>query len=101
MKTTMTNEFVTLKTFKKSMKNIDQRFDVVDKRFESIDKKFLEVDKRFEAVDKRFDDMEVLIRQEVKRVDDNSNERFNIFMEEVRENFKALMEHPVFANHKA
>jgi hypothetical protein len=94
MKTTMTNEFVTLKTFKKSMKNIDQRF-------ESIDKRFLEVDKRFEAVDKRFDNMEVLIRQEVKRVDDNSNERFNIFMEEVRENFKALMEHPVFANHKA
>jgi hypothetical protein len=94
MKTTMTNEFVTLKTFKKSMKNIDQRFDAVDKRF-------LEVDKRFEAVDKRFDNMEVLIRQEVKRVDDNSNERFNIFMEEVRENFKALMEHPVFANHRA
>ena len=90
----MTNEFVTLKTFKKSMKNIDQRFDAVDKRF-------LEVDKRFEAVDKRFDNMEVLIRQEVKRVDDNSNERFNIFMEEVRENFKALMEHPVFANHRA
>ncbi len=80
MKTTMTPNFVTNSTFNKAMKNIDQRF---------------------EAVDKRFDGMEVLIRQEVRRVDDKSDERFNVFMEEVRENFKALMEHPVFTTYKA
>lgn len=80
MKTTMTPNFVTNQTFNRAVKNIDQRFD---------------------KIDQRFDTMESMIRQEVKRVDDNSNERFNIFMEQIDGRFRILMEHPVFANHKA
>ncbi len=75
----MTTEFVTLKTFNKSMKNIDGRLD---------------------KIDKRFIDLEAMIRHEAKMVADNSNERFDVFMEHIDGRFKILMEHPVFTNYK-
>jgi hypothetical protein len=87
----MTADFVTLKTFNKSMKNIDKRFEAVDKKFE--------------LVDKRFDEMVVMIREsmEEQRVffTNEMSRHIGAVMEEFHERFKALYEHPVFANHKA
>lgn len=83
---TMTPSFVTTQVFNKAMKKIDDKFESVYKRFESMDRKI--------------ETLKTELTQEIRRVDEKSDERFGVFMEEVRENFKALMEHPVFANHK-
>ncbi len=84
MKTTMIPNFVTTSTFNKAMKNIDARF---------------------EEVDKRFDEMVVMIREsmEEQRVffADEMGRHIGAIMEEFHGRFKALYEHPVFANYKA
>lgn len=91
MKTIMTPNFVTTSIFNRAMKKIDHRFEFVNKRFE--------------AVDKRFDDMEIMIRNcmEEQRVAlNNDMQRYiGAIMEEFNGRFIALMEHPVFTNHKA
>ncbi|MEI8062072.1 MAG: hypothetical protein WCG97_02130 [bacterium] len=83
MKTSMTPSFVTTQTFNRTMKSIHHRFE--------------EVIKRLDFIYKDMDDQKV----ETRRVDTNSAERFNIFMEHVNESYKAIMEHPVFTNYKA
>jgi len=83
MKIPMAPHFVTISAFNKTMKSIHCRFE--------------EVIKRLDFLDKEREDQKV----ETRRVDSNSNERFNIYMEHVNESYKAMMEHPLFANYKA
>ncbi len=91
MKTTMTPNFVTTYTFNKAMKNIDHRFESVDKKFE--------------AVHKDINDLRAMIREimeEQRVIFNNDMTRYiGAVIEESKSQFKALYEHPVFANHKA
>lgn len=80
----MTTEFVTLKTFNKSMKNIDQRFDVVSKDTEDLRIMIREV----------MEEQRVFFRNEMKQY-------IGVIVEEFNERFKSMMEHPVFANYKS
>ncbi|MEI6490823.1 MAG: hypothetical protein WCO16_03615 [bacterium] len=83
MKTTMPHNFVTISRFERTMMSIHHRF--------------LEVVKRLDFLEKE----RIAQGLQIKRVDDNSRERFDIYMEHVNENFKAMMEHPVFSNYRA
>ena len=83
MKTSMPNEFVTISRFERTVMSIHHRF--------------LEVVKRLDFLEKE----RIAQGLQIKRIDDNSRERFDIYMEHVNESYKAMMEHPVFANHKA
>lgn len=79
----MTSKFVTIPRFEIAMKNTNHRFLELIKRLD-----FLEEERIAQGL-------------QIKRVDDNSRERFDIYMEHVNENYKAILEHPVFSNCKA
>ena len=101
----MTPNFVTNSTFNKAMKNIDGRFEAVDARFETVDKRFDAVDKKFEVVHRDIEDLRKMIREtmeEQRVIFNNDMTRYiGAVIEESRSQFKALYEHPVFANHKS
>lgn len=79
----MTSKFVTIPTFELAMKNMHNGFLEIIKRLD-----FLEEERIAQGL-------------QIKRVEDNSRERFDIYMERVNENYKAMMEHPIFTNYRS
>lgn len=76
----MAIEFITREEFKFAMVNIDQRFEELEKR----------IDEKIEAA---MEKQRIHFENEMKRF-------IGIILEEVDSRFKALYEHPVFADYE-